>query len=969
MAIAAILLLVLPALSSGLEPQAQCIDKDRPLTAVASGDVDASDHLGLLQLQARGLAEATALTDRQRLDLAAPPTGGLKAEFFYLTHSPGRLADVGFDGRVPDLTRVDPSIAYKSSRTAWEGLDRVDNFAARWTGALRVEKGGTYTLALLSDDGSSLTLDGEKVLDNDGIHPMRLKHVQLELNAGDHPLKVLFFERAGGAGIYLSYKGPDTNDEREIVPSGALVPSASTLSEEAEPLTPPAPACPSACQAPSCISGDFTSGGWLLDDGVCTVTCSEPNHDGIRQCGRGAAFESSDDSIDCSKCVKVEEQCGQCVLWGDPHIVPFDRDVRMGNGRGANVNLYNYGDYWIVRSSDVHIQGRYWSSKYRGNSMTRGLAVGGPFLQGNVLMIEPLDGTVEWSGEEVVSTFPSSFQVPTLVYMRYHNRVEVVRTGGTHQAIHGLDIQLPLGVQITVNRFEGHLDVLITMHQLPGGIDGHCGNCNHDAADDTTEQITQRFGGPVEPREDLFPVKSYTYIGCYIENPSDRDLSVKKDMNMNDEECALACIDYKYFGIYGNGECWCSDQYGKHGEADGCNCPHANGGPPGAVGGGKQCIYSYFDSEQPPVQTLDDCDEDLKKKKAEELCGNAYSNEEVKDPNLRKLCMSDVCFGAEEFAEEDAWAATEMMPCASLEEVQTACGKPPSDCSENGAGCDMSDCVAYESLGWFDKQIRLLKDGQALGTGELTSTVLFENREGLCISDKGTLHVCTTGQCLRTGGPSTTTTTTSECKGGDCTFWGDPHIHSFDKLSFDDVREGDMWLVKSHRVWIQGRFGHAKQVKRSFLKGIAVGGPFLMGNNLTLTAGEGYVYWNKQTILEESSTEFETTMSNGKLVRASFRNAVPNINDPNRTTHGIDVSLPDGVRLIMDRFQTWLGLKITLEHSLKDQDGICGNFNNVTHDDSVQALARRMDAYVDSSESLFHMSYARWEARHSLIAH
>eukprot|EP00971_Amphidinium_carterae_P096360 1906804-Amphidinium_carterae.1 len=30
-----------------------------------------------------------------------------------------------------------------------------------------------------------------------------------------------------------------------------------------------------------------------------------------------------------------------------------------------------------------------------------------------------------------------------------------------------------------------------------------------------------------------------------------------------------------------------------------------------------------------------------------------------------------------------------------------------------------------------------------------------------------------------------------------------------------------MWLVKSHRVWIQGRFGHAKQVKRSFLKGRA----------------------------------------------------------------------------------------------------------------------------------------------------
>mmetsp|Transcript_54551 Transcript_54551/g.100982 ORF Transcript_54551/g.100982 Transcript_54551/m.100982 type:complete len:962 (+) Transcript_54551:64-2949(+) len=953
---------ILLALLRRIEARSQCIDTT---ATPASGDGDTA-HLGLLQLHARGLAAGNEFMERRSLEHAAP-TGGLKAEFFYLSHAPGRLADIGFEGRQPDLTRVDPNIDYKSSRTAWEGLDRMDNFAARWTGALRIEEAGTYTLSLTSDDGSSLTLDGKKILDVDGIHPMRHRQTTLELASGDHPLKVLFFERGGGAGIILSYKGPDTTQKVEVIPSGALVPAASERVQEAEALTPPAAACPSECQAPSCVSGDYTSGGWLLDDGVCTVTCSEPSHDGIRQCGRGAAFESSEQSIDCSKCVKVEEQCGQCVLWGDPHIVPFDRDVRPQNGRGSNVNLYNYGDYWIVRSYDVFIQGRYWSSKYRGNSMTRGLAVGGPFLQGNVLMIEPLDGTVEWNGEEVVSTFPSSFQVPTLLNMKHHNSAEVVRTGGTHPSIHGLDIQLPLGVQITVNRYAGHLDVLITMHQLPGGIDGHCGNCNHDASDDTTQQITERFGGPVDPKEDLFPVKEYSYVGCYVEDPNDRDLPVKKDKNMNDEECSLACIDYKYFGIYGEGECWCSDEYGKHGEADGCRCPHEEG-QPGPVGGGKQCVYAYFDAEQPPVQTLDDCQEDLKQK-AQELCSKAFSNEEVKDENMRKLCMSDVCFGAKEFAEDDAWAAHEMLPCASVEQVQTVCGRTPSDCSEKGSSCDVSNCAAYQSVGWFDQQIRLLKDGQALGTGELTSTVLFENREGLCISDKGTLHVCNAGQCLRKGGPSTTTTTTTECKGADCTFWGDPHIHSFDKMSFDDPREGDMWLVKSHKVYIQGRFGHAKQVQRSFLKGIAIGGPFLFGNTLTLTAGEGYVFWNKHKILEESSTDFETTMENGKLVRASYRNAVPNINDPNRTTHGIDVTLPDGVRLIIDRFQTWLGLRISLQHPLKEQDGICGNFNNVTHDDSVKALANRMDAMVLPSESLFHMSYTSWEAQHSLIAH
>eukprot|EP00971_Amphidinium_carterae_P179774 3565482-Amphidinium_carterae.1 len=64
------------------------------------------------------------------------------------------------------------------------------------------------------------------------------------------------------------------------------------------------------------------SAGWLLDDGVCTVTCSEPDEAGVRQCGRGAAFENSQDSIDCSGCVKLEDECGQCVMWGTSNTIP-----------------------------------------------------------------------------------------------------------------------------------------------------------------------------------------------------------------------------------------------------------------------------------------------------------------------------------------------------------------------------------------------------------------------------------------------------------------------------------------------------------------------------------------------------------------------------------------------------------------------------------------------------------------------
>jgi len=491
------------------------------------------------------------------------------------------------------------------------------------------------------------------------------------------------------------------------------------------------------------VPGDFASGGWLLDDGVCTVACSEPDAEGLRTCGRGEAFESNPDSIDCSKCVQPD---AMCVLWGDPHILPFDREVRSRNGRGSNVNLYDYGDFWIVKSEPIYIQARYWSTRKDGNSMTRSLAVGGAFLGGNTLFIEPLDGTVLWNDKEILSNFPSRHEEDGLMYARYHNEAEVVRTGGTHDKIKGLDIMLPLGVRITVNRYRSHLDVLVNMHQVPGGLDGHCGNFNGDDSDDTTKLIGERMGAPVARVDNLFVVKDYTLVGCFAEKGGDPDLPEFRGNNLNDEECSLACVDSMWFGIQGNEKCYCGDSYGKHGAAEGCNC---EGG--GTVPAGKQCVYGYFDSEQPPAHSLDDCDADLLEK-ANELCNAAFDSEEVENVEMRNLCKFDVCFGSEDFADEDAWAAHVQLPCASVADVQKICAKQVGACSDGDAKCDVSACGAYTELGWWDGEIRLLQDGQARSDGTLASVVQLEHRAGICVTDSNTLEECNAGQCSRKGG-------------------------------------------------------------------------------------------------------------------------------------------------------------------------------------------------------------------------
>jgi hypothetical protein len=61
-----------------------------------------------------------------------------------------------------------------------------DTFSSRYNGFIRVEKPGTYQFHLASDDGSSLHIDGARLLLNNRIKGMAESTVTVELNAGWH---------------------------------------------------------------------------------------------------------------------------------------------------------------------------------------------------------------------------------------------------------------------------------------------------------------------------------------------------------------------------------------------------------------------------------------------------------------------------------------------------------------------------------------------------------------------------------------------------------------------------------------------------------------------------------------------------------------------------------------------------------------------------------------------------------------
>jgi len=79
------------------------------------------------------------------------------------------------------------------------------------------------------------------------------------------------------------------------------------------------------------------------------------------------------------------------------------------------------------------------------------------------------------------------------------------------------------------------------------------------------------------------------YLGCFIDS-KDSALPNRTGGEYNSvKECAEICKEYKYFGRQSLGECWCGDgDYGKHGEANYCDCHGEN------VGKLKQqCVYQY----------------------------------------------------------------------------------------------------------------------------------------------------------------------------------------------------------------------------------------------------------------------------------------------------------------------------------------------------------------------------------------
>lgn len=98
----------------------------------------------------------------------------------------------------------------------------ADNVLAAWTGTLTVPQTGDYTFTSRSDDGFTLLIDGQRIIDDWSDHSARDTSSQkIRLEAGkQYAFRAAYYERGGAASVQLYWTGPGIT--KVIIPETAL---------------------------------------------------------------------------------------------------------------------------------------------------------------------------------------------------------------------------------------------------------------------------------------------------------------------------------------------------------------------------------------------------------------------------------------------------------------------------------------------------------------------------------------------------------------------------------------------------------------------------------------------------------------------------------------------------------------------------------------------------------------------------
>lgn len=96
----------------------------------------------------------------------------------------------------------------------------LDTFSIRYTGSIYINRKANYTFYTSSDDGSKIYIDGmvNPVVNNDGAHGTQEQSGSVLLEAGQHSIRIEFFERDGGESLEVRYESAELQIPKSAIP-------------------------------------------------------------------------------------------------------------------------------------------------------------------------------------------------------------------------------------------------------------------------------------------------------------------------------------------------------------------------------------------------------------------------------------------------------------------------------------------------------------------------------------------------------------------------------------------------------------------------------------------------------------------------------------------------------------------------------------------------------------------------------
>jgi cytochrome c2 len=125
--------------------------------------------------------------------------------------------------RLPDFSKLKPATTGTIAGFDLSAARRDSNYALKFDAFLKIDREGTYSFSLTSDDGSQLIINGITVIDNDSTHAAITKRGRLKLSKGIHKVTVTFFQAGGPAELEVRMDAPGAgrHDLGDLVASSA----------------------------------------------------------------------------------------------------------------------------------------------------------------------------------------------------------------------------------------------------------------------------------------------------------------------------------------------------------------------------------------------------------------------------------------------------------------------------------------------------------------------------------------------------------------------------------------------------------------------------------------------------------------------------------------------------------------------------------------------------------------------------